>query len=96
MEQADLTSLISQMPDLKGKVRNMHYDPGGVIWQNLIGDETDETPEWLLLSEEGELLGKVSDEFEGPVMAVKSGRIYVRESTEEGEQFLSVYEYQTP
>jgi len=84
MEQADLTSLISQMPDLKGKVRNMHYDPDGVIWQNLIGDETDETPEWLLLSEEGELLGKVSDEFEGPVMSVKSGKVYVRESTEEG------------
>lgn len=97
MGGTDMPSLISQMPDQKGKVRNLFYDPDGVIWLNLIGDDKDaNVPEWLLLNDEGELLGKVSEEFDGAVMAVTSGKVYVRESTEEGEQFLSVYNYELP
>jgi len=39
------------------------------------------------------LLGQVTEEFDGPVMAVHHGKLYIREETEEGAQFLGVYEY---
>lgn len=97
MEGTDIQSLISQMPDQKGKVRNLFYDPDGVMWLNLIGDDIDaNVPEWLLVNDEGDLLGKVSEEFDGAVLAVNNGKVYVRESTEEGEQFLSIYNYELP
>lgn len=95
--EADIASMISQMPDQKGKVRNMFYDPDRVIWLNLIrDDETTDVPEWLLLDDEGEFLGRITDELEGAVMAVNGGKVYVRESTEEGELFLSIYNYELP
>ena len=93
MEGIDSSSLISQMPDLKGKIRSMFYDPEGVIWLKLIRDESSQTPEWLLLGEDGSLRGQVSEELAGLVMAVHSGKVYIREETEEGAQYLSVYEY---
>ena len=93
MEGIDSSSLISQMPDLKGKTRSMFYDPDGIIWLNLISEESSQTPEWILLDEDGSLLGQVTEEFDGPVMAVHHGKLYIREETEEGAQFLGVYEY---
>lgn len=80
LEQGRTSALVSEMPDKKGKVKNLHYDPVGKIWLNIIDDDG---PEWLIFSASGELIGSLNEDFEGDVLRVINGRIFVR--TEDGD-----------
>ncbi|REL37860.1 6-bladed beta-propeller [Rhodohalobacter sp. SW132] len=93
LEGAQISNLISQMPDTKGKVQILHYDPDGVVWMYLIGDDENLSEVWIALDENGEILGRITDMPEGIIMKAHSGRLYQLAESDTGEQMINVYSY---
>ena len=95
LDGAQVQTLIRQMPDRKGKVRMMNYDPmNQLVWLNLVSEEEDTVPEWIAVSEIGELAGQISSELAGPVLQISDGRIYILAESDTGEQVVEVLEYE--
>jgi len=93
-EGIEVSSMVNQMPETKGKVRRLHYDPDGVIWLNLVTDEESGVPHWIALGESGEVLGQISDELPGSVLQIHRGRIYLLAETDSGARFIEVLQYE--
>lgn len=89
-----VSSMVNQMPETKGKVRRLHYDPDGVVWLNLVTTEKSGGPHWIALDESGEVLGQLSDELTGSVLQIHHGRIYVLAETDSGARFIKVLQYE--
>ncbi len=94
LEGMQVSTLISQMPETRGKVRMMNYDPENqLVWLNLVSDDETTVPEWIAVSESGELTGQISNELAGPVLQYSDGRIYVLAESDRGEQVVDVMGY---
>lgn len=95
LDGLQVSTLINQMPDTKGKVRMINYDPmNRLVWLNLVSEDDEMVPEWIAVSESGELVGQISSELAGPVLQINDGKIYVRSESETGEQLVEVMGYE--
>lgn len=81
---------LAQMPEIKGKVSAIHYDPKGYIWLQTIGEEK---REWLIFSEDGQLSARLDHDFDGNIMSIRFGRIAVLEQDAYDVPMIQVYEY---
>lgn len=84
-------NLISEMPNNKGKVRMLKYDDfRGHVWLNIIdSDESD----WLIFTESGDLIATYNENFDGHIVRIQNGRIFVSTENEDGAPMLKVLQY---
>lgn len=83
--------LASEMPTTKGKVRMLKYDGfTGHIWLNSIDDSE---PDWLIFSENGDLIATFNENFDGNIISIQNRRIFVNAEDEEGAPMLKVLQH---
>ncbi len=84
-------NLVSEMPDTKGKVRMLKFDDfKGHIWLNIIDSvESD----WLIFTESGDLIATYNENFDGHIVRIQNGRIFVSTENEDGAPMLKVLQH---
>lgn len=84
-------NLVSEMPNTKGKVRMLKYDDfRGHIWLNIIDhDNTD----WLIFTEGGELVATFNENFDGHIVRIQNGNIFVSTENDDGAPMLKVLQH---
>ncbi len=90
LEDVQTSDVISEMPETKGKVKNLHYDPTGYVWLNIIDEQG---PDWLKFSLDGDLAGTLDEPFDGNVIHVQYGKILVSAEDEDGAPMVKIYRY---
>jgi len=93
LDRASVSDLVSDMPDTKAVVQKLLFDQGNnTIWMKIrdTGDEVN----WLIFSAEGELNGRLAQNFEGSILAANDGKLYVQSEDKNEAPLLQVYSYQ--
>ncbi len=93
MEDLSVSRYMAQIPDIKGKLSTIRYDPLGYVWLQIIEEEG---YSWIVFSEDGELVGRVDEEYEGSIVNIRYGRIAMLSQDEFDVPMIQVYEYQVP
>lgn len=91
VEGLSASRYMAEMPEIKGKVIAIHYDPKGYIWLQTIGEEK---RTWLIFSEDGQLRARLDHDFDGSIMSIRYGRFAVLERDEFDVPMIQVYEYE--
>ncbi|WP_069133346.1 6-bladed beta-propeller [Rhodohalobacter halophilus] len=81
--------LISSFPDTKPVYSDFKIDDEGRIWVQMFNEEED--TEWVLFSDEGEPLYRVSLPDRNNLRTIRHGNIYSVENTEEGLPVINIY-----
>jgi len=88
-----VSDLVSDMPETKAVVQKLLFNKeNNSVWMNILdtGDDID----WLIFSDSGELTGRFNQDFEGSILAVDDGNLYVQSEDENESPFIQVYSYQ--
>jgi len=88
-----VNELVSDMPETKAVVQKLLYNKeNNTVWMNILdtGDDID----WLIFTDSGELEGHFNQNFEGSILAVDDGNLYVQSEDENESPFIQVYSYQ--
>ncbi|MEX0661420.1 MAG: 6-bladed beta-propeller [Balneolaceae bacterium] len=88
--ESQRSRMMSDMPKIRGKVGAMHYDPDGKIWLNILEEDQ---PDWLIFDESGELTGTFTPDFEGEIVNVQKGQIFIKSDDENGAPMLTALKY---
>ena len=84
LSSSQVTDLLGQMPEVRGKLMDVRYDPAGYVWIKLLPhDEEDPKLEWLVFTEEGEFTGRMIQGEQGNILRVENGIIYLRMDDED-------------
>lgn len=81
--------LISSFPDTKPIYSDYKIDDEGRIWVQMFADEED--TEWVVFSDGGEPLYRVSLPERDNLKTIRHGNIYTVENTEEGLPVVNIY-----
>lgn len=88
--ESQRSRMISGMPEIKGKVAVLHYDPDGKIWLNILEEDK---PDWLIFDESGKLTGTFTPDIEGEIVNVQKGQIFIKSEDENGAPMLTAFRY---
>lgn len=88
-----VNDLVSDMPETKAVVQKLLFDEeNSSVWMNIL--DTGDRIDWLIFSDSGEMTGRLSQDFEGSILAVDDGKLYVQSESENESPFIQVYSYQ--
>ncbi len=89
ISSSDKARMVSEIPDIRGKTERIICDPSGYVWLKMQGDET---PDWIVFTDTGELTASFNQPFEGRVSRIEDGRMYIITQDEDELPMLKVYE----
>ncbi|MCH8556634.1 MAG: hypothetical protein LAT84_02375 [Balneolia bacterium] len=77
IESSLMEDLLDQMPEVRGNVSHIRYDPAGYVWLLLLPhDEEDPKLEWLVFTEEGDFAGRMTQFERANILRVHNGNLY--------------------
>ncbi len=86
---SDKARMVSEIPDIRGKTERIICDPSGYVWLKIQGDDT---PDWIVFTDTGELTASFNQPFEGRVSKIEAGRMYIITQDEDELPLLKVFE----
>ncbi|MCH8568862.1 MAG: 6-bladed beta-propeller [Balneolales bacterium] len=94
MSSSQLNDILSQIPDVRGKVSAVRYDqPSRYVWLQLTPPSQDElNTVWIALTPDGSFKGKLCMEENSRILYIYNGKIYALISPEDEMPFVRVYE----